>query len=299
MIPDTTMKQIFLSAIRIEVEKDDEQFPYSEGTGFIYSATTGENKTPALVTNWHVISNATKITFHFHQGAQRVPSLGEMCSVSIENPFNQPDSLKPVRHPDTDIDLAVLPIGWALNGLTERGYNPFTVMLDSSICPSPEAVEEIDPGETVTFIGFPDGLYDRKHNTPILRRGIAATPLSLDWCGRPQFLVDASVFPGSSGSPVFLVQNPPYRSGNQLIIGGAGRVFFLGVMTWVMDSPMHAEVEVARTPRVDIRQPIGLGIVQKWTTVEENIDEMCRILGITRSEIANISPDPDTVEMNG
>jgi hypothetical protein len=36
------------------------------------------------------------------------------------------------------------------------------------------------------------------------RRGMTATPPQLDYCGRPTFLIDASVFGGSSGSPVFL-----------------------------------------------------------------------------------------------
>jgi hypothetical protein len=300
MIPDSTMKQIFLSTIRIEVEKDDDQFPYGEGTGFIYSATTGPKKTPALVTNWHVIADATKISFSFHARADDgSPMLGEACHVTLENPFTQHVNLRPVRHPNGDVDLAVLPIGWALNALEARGYKPFSIMLDSSNCPPGDVIETLDPGETVTFVGYPDGLYDRKHNTPIFRSGIAATPVSLDWCGRPQFLVDASVFPGSSGSPVFLVQNPPYRSGQNVILGGATRVFFLGVMTWVMDTPMHAEVEIARVPRVDVRQPIGLGIVQKWMTIEENINEMCRVLNLSRGDVAAVSPDPSAVEMHG
>ncbi|MEV7671571.1 serine protease [Streptomyces sp. NPDC088752] len=299
MIPDSTMKQIFLSAIRIEVEKDDEDFPYSEGTGFIHNVVSDKGNFPALVTNWHVISNAKKIEFSFHASKQGAADLGKKCSVSLESPFNQHANLRPIRHPDTDVDLAVLPIGWALNGLKARGFDPFTVHIDSGIYPSVEVANEIDPGETVIFVGFPDGRYDTQHNTPILRSGIAATPVSLDWCGRPQFLVDASVFPGSSGSPVFLVQHPPYRAGGTIFLDGDTRVFFLGVMTWVMDTPMHAEVEVARIPRVDVRQPIGLGIVQKWTTIEENIDEMCRQLGVNRSEIKTISPDPGAVDMSG
>ncbi|MFD5467057.1 serine protease [Kitasatospora sp. NPDC127059] len=290
------MKQIFLSTVRIEVEKDGEDFPYSEGTGFIYSATLGPEKTPALVTNWHVIQGAFRISFSFHVRADDGSViLGQSCTVNLENPFNQNSNLRPVRHPNLDVDLAVLPIGWALNGLESMGHKPFTVMLDSSNCPPVDVVEDLDPGESVIFVGYPDGLYDRKHNTPIFRSGIAATPILLDWCGRPQFLVDASVFPGSSGSPVFLVQNPPYRSGQNLILGGGTRVFFLGVMTWVMDTPMHAEVEVARIPRVDVRQPIGLGIVQKWTTIEENIDEMCRVLNLSRGEAGKVAPDPGAV----
>ena len=39
---------------------------------------------------------------------------------------------------------------------------------------------------------------------PILRRGTTATPIALNFEGRPEFLIDAAVYPGSSGSPVFV-----------------------------------------------------------------------------------------------
>ena len=51
-------------------------------------------------------------------------------------------------------------------------------------------------------------MYDQVNLIPITRTGMTATPLQLDYDGRPSFLIDASVFPGSSGSPVFV-----YKSG--------------------------------------------------------------------------------------
>ena len=66
-----------------------------------------------------------------------------------------------------------------------------------------EELEQLEAIEEVVLIGYPAGIRDPAHLTPIARKGITATPPAWDYGGRPTFLVDASVFHGSSGSPVF------------------------------------------------------------------------------------------------
>jgi len=83
--------------------------------------------------------------------------------------------------------------------------------------------------EEVTFIGYPSGLYDEHNVTPITRKGITATPPWNDFQGQPAFLIDAGVFPGSSGSLVFIFNQGAYATRGGLTLGS--RLLFMGVLT--------------------------------------------------------------------
>ena len=54
-------------------------------------------------------------------------------------------------------------------------------------------------------------LIDEVNNKPVVRKGITATDIRLDYNGRKEFLIDAACFHGSSGSPVFLRKMGPIK----------------------------------------------------------------------------------------
>jgi hypothetical protein len=56
--------------------------------------------------------------------------------------------------------------------------------------------------DDVIVIGYPKGFYDRTNVFPIVKSGIIASRWGLNFNGMPVFLVDARLFPGSSGSIV-------------------------------------------------------------------------------------------------
>jgi hypothetical protein len=103
----------------------------------------------------------------------------------------------------------------------------------------PEQVSDLDAVEEVMFFGYPDALYNPVNLTPILRRGSTATPLQLNYGGEPEFLIDASVFPGSSGSPVFIANFATYMNGRtgEVKVGGS-RTMILGILSssFLMDT---------------------------------------------------------------
>jgi hypothetical protein len=81
------------------------------------------------------------------------------------------------------------------------------------------------------MVGYPIGLWDEINNLPIFRRGITATHPSVDFKGKKEFLIDVAAFPGSSGSPVLLLNASGIyydKKQNTNIIGH--RVVFLGVL---------------------------------------------------------------------
>ncbi|MFT3756084.1 MAG: hypothetical protein QM769_09065 [Pseudoxanthomonas sp.] len=71
--------------------------------------------------------------------------------------------------------------------------------------PTPQQVTKLDAAESVTFISYPNGVWDSKNLLPVARRGTTASPIEVDFEGTPRFLIDASVFGGSSGSPAFIL----------------------------------------------------------------------------------------------
>ncbi len=161
---------------------------------------------------------------------------------------------------------------------------PFFKALSAALLPTPEQLEESDAVEEVVFIGYPNSIYDEVNLVPVVRRGITATPPQLDYGGKPRVLIDAAVFPGSSGSPVF-VWNPvglaSSRPGRPFL---GTTVYFLGVLASGFLQEQNGRIEMvpiptAMTPIPITPQLINLGTVHKAHTVVETIDHLLRTTG--------------------
>ena len=82
--------------------------------------------------------------------------------------------------------------------------------------------------EDILMIGYPDGMSDSKNNLPIVRRGITATDYKIDYEGEKEFLIDASIFKGSSGSPILICNIGSFNNADgELCLGN--RIIFLGI----------------------------------------------------------------------
>ena len=85
----------------------------------------------------------------------------------------------------------------------------------------------------------------------------------VDFNGEKQFLIDAQVYQGSSGSPVFMTTNPVF----------GGEVKFIGVL----NAGMLKHATLKRVPvnveRFGIQQMIGLGFVLKPSLVRELVED--------------------------
>jgi hypothetical protein len=119
--------------------------------------------------------------------------------------------------------------------------------------------------EDIIMIGYPNGIWDAKHNLPIIRRGITATHPKLSYNGKPEFLIDAACFPGSSGSPVFLANIGSYVSPDGALCAG-NRIALLGTLYAGPQHTATGEVVVVEVP-TDTRAmaistiPNNLGLV--------------------------------------
>ncbi len=218
-------ERLLHSTVRIEAL--DASGAVSSGTGFFYNFDGGPNQVvPAIVTNKHVVHNRARGFLHF----------------TMDNGKGQPDVGKHERfevsdfatcwieHPDPDVDLALCLVGPPFNQLISSGKRPFYVGLDKSIVPSAAQLADLNAVEDILMVGYPNGLWDAKNNLPLIRRGITSSPPSVDYNGRPEFVIDAACFPGSSGSPVLLVNQGFVHEKNGNIFAGRNRVMFLGVL---------------------------------------------------------------------
>lgn len=222
----------------------------SFGTGFFYAVEVERRSTdergPAwfMVTNRHVAESANDLMLiHMIQGADDAgaisrPLFGQRVGVRLADPLPAFSF-----HPDADIDVAILPFNKYMDELSAQGGPPMIIAAAPSEMLTAAHAAELDSWEQVIIVGYPDGLYDSHNLTPIVRSGYTASPIQIDYQGRPTFLIDAPIYPGSSGSPVFLVERFGQVAG---AFGGTGRALLLGVV---------AEAQTTRAANLGGRAP--------------------------------------------
>jgi hypothetical protein len=264
------------------------------GTGFIYAVSTNRGMVNFVVTNKHVLAGASEMTLQFVRDNGGQPAYGQAARVRVA-PF---DESRWFGHPTPGVDVAVVAFGEVLDGMVAAGHRPFFRALPESLVPNDETISGLDAMERVTFIGYPAGLFDTANLTPIARQGFTATPIALDYEGLPQFVIDAAVFPGSSGSPVFLYDRGMIvdRSGNVTI---GSRLLLLGVLASVHHDEVEAEVgKAAHRLVARFDQLLGLGLVFKTRTIDECIDLALRKHGFSRAAV-QLEPTPQPIPPGG
>jgi len=277
--PESIFENILFTTVRVEARLPNNST--STGTGFVFNYVKNDKQYLFVVTNKHVIKNSIKGKLTFNQSDGEKPILGKVFTIDYSNFESQW-----IGHPQDDIDVAIMPFAPVLNELSNRGVQIFFRSVTPNLIPSDKLLrEEIDAVEDIVFVGYPSDIYDRRNLLPVVRRGITATPISVDFEGKPAFLIDASIFPGSSGSPVFLCNIGSYSpKGKGLVVGS--RIFFLGVVASVfirkdLNTIELIDIPTGKIPVVATTQMVDLGLIYKSIVIKELIEEFLK----TRGEI--------------
>lgn len=291
----TLNEQLFFTTVRIDTIGPTGQA--GAGTGFFFGYKVNEERTFLfVVTNKHVVLNEREGVLTFLKQKDELPTLGDGFRLQVD--AKNWGSLW-FGHPDPEVDIAICALGPLLNWVKEQhDIDLFIRAVDTTNIPSEEQLKELDAIEPVTFIGYPNGIWDRKNLLPVARRGTTASPIAVDFEGTPRFLIDASVFGGSSGSPVFVhVQGGFANREGGMTLGS--RFFFVGVIAAVfyrthLNQIISVPIPTQVQPMAEQQEMIDLGIVFKARTVPETIEAFFRVKNIDPS--APLPPGPDTGE---
>lgn len=261
-------EQLAHSTVRIETDT-------GTGTGFFYRMAVREDgrHIPVIVTNKHVVETCSTGQFLISRAqADGQPDLIQHETFRFEK---FPSLWFP--HPSKEIDLCAMPIAPILERAGSSGIALFYRALDKTLIPAGAELDDLSPVEDITMVGYPNGLWDRVHNMPIFRRGITATHPRLNWNGKPEFLIDAACFPGSSGSPVFLLNEGAYVTKSGLHLGG-GRLKLLGILYAGPQHTVEGQIRIVTVPTVD--KPIA------FSTIPNNLGMVIRSTALTELETA-------------
>lgn len=259
LIPE---EQLAHSTVRIEC--DLLAGGVATGTGFFFTVHRSEGqRVPVIVTNKHVVEDSSKGRFILTlQDPNGEPLVGSNHAFELDNFYN-----RWIPHPDHDVDLCVMPITPLIQAAEQRGLRFFFASMDKTLIPSKTDIADMVGLESITMVGYPNGLWDEVNNLPIFRKGILASDYKYDWNGKKEFLIDVACFPGSSGSPVMLYDIGSFhnRKGTHI---ASSRIKLLGVLYAGPQHTVEGEIHIGMVPTQEkavafSQIPNNLGIVIK------------------------------------
>jgi len=278
---DKFQEQIFFSTVRITIPSKSDSGA-SIGSGFIFNAPLNDPKNrfvTLLISNRHVYGDASQpiiLNFHKRRPDGSGPELGQIVTLQ-DRQFTGIYK----GHPDPGVDLACINISVIAQPERNIFYkNIYPEML------SDFSEDDLLPGADVWFIGYPENRFDTTHNLPILRRGYIASIPKVDFNAKKQFIIDAQVFSGSSGSPVFTV------------LGGKFKLLGVVTKTMIRNEQLQA---VPTSVALGVQQILGLGIVIKATVVKELIDHVTKEIKVLleKKEGEPVTEELDKNDQNG
>lgn len=264
---ESTSEKLFFTTTKISAYHSPGTPTYSVGTGFFLKLNPdllhGET---FVVTNRHMVENFSAWSLSFFSSINDKLILTKCVN-------SAPRSYRWYCHPNKEIDIAVALIKPFLD---IKNFSPsfrdciFLKSISQSDIISVNEENKLDAIEDVIFIGYPNGMWDEVNHLPIARKGMTASPLSIDFNGIPQFLVDASMFQGSSGSPVFLRDSGVRASKDGTSFGlGIPLFYFLGVVA--SGKFTHNKVQPEKYGLSSIEM-MDIGCVFKARTIIETIE---------------------------
>jgi hypothetical protein len=248
------------------------------GTGFFIFRQTDNNVGQVfLITNKHVLPKEGKQRFLSVRVKVKDNDDTKVVNINIEIVGADGKYVSPLKvHPNKDYDVAAIHVTQVINQINIKGvWIPYDLLATKDMMKA----ESITIGSEIFLLGYPDAIYDERNIFPVLRKGNIATVPSEGYSFNQKliklyrlpkhidgFLVDANVFPGSSGSLVILRQQPN-PVGFRGRYGGKGPKnipYVLGIVSGSLPIYDTALMNVQR---------MGLGIAYSSDTIKETIEQ--------------------------
>ncbi|WP_159634242.1 S1 family peptidase [Erysipelothrix anatis] len=234
MKPASLTEQLMFNTVRIEANDS------SSGTGFFFNFSEGDYTIPVLITNKHVVNNnrneTVKFLLHLNEGDG---STKENFAITLQTEW--------YFHSGKDLCFTFMnPIFEEVKKRT--GKQVFYIANEESLIPSKEKLMELSALEEIVMIGYPIGLWDSKNNYPIFRKGYTASHPAYDFNENGIALADIAAFPGSSGSPIYILNENGYSDKKGTTYLGAKRIIFLGILFAGPTMNANGEVSIIDIP---------------------------------------------------
>ena len=238
----------------------------SSGTGFFYNFKVDGKVFPTIVTNKHVLNNNPNETMTF---LLHLKGLNE----NAEGNYRVTYRANWIFHTTKDLCFCfVNPLFEYVKKTT--GKDVFYTANDSSIVATPQKLSELSALEELVMVGYPIGLWDAKNNFPIFRKGFTASHPAYDFNEPGIGLADMACFPGSSGSPIYILNENGYvdKNGNHYL--GAIRIILIGILFAGPQYNAAGDIVVTTIPtqqKIQTTTPImtNLGYYIKATELHE------------------------------
>lgn len=258
----------------------------SQGTGFYYAELEQEDPAKVdttaprwrkiesvwLITNRHVVLPKVKQAdgstietipdvFRFNM---REEKNGKVEWVPIE--LSKDELLKRTKlHADASIDIAAINVNdLQVKIVMDNPDKQFigSVHLTNDNLPSNKQ-PSIEATSDIVVFSYPYGFYDQENKFPIIKSGIIASSWGANFNGSPHFLIDAKLFPGSSGGLVISKPLDLAIIDGKLLTSKDKRYTFLGIYSG----------EYTHTDSKGEKESFGLGIVWYSYLVPQIINE--------------------------
>lgn len=242
--PTSVSEKLLFSTVKLIVQKAGGIT--ATGTAFFFDVPFGEGKSiPLIVTNKHVVAGGIIGEFLLHESETKdgrdIPS-GRTLMVRLAS-FEG----RWTMHPTASIDLCAMPMAAIHQNASAVGKTIYSRTLAPDIIPDEQALSQLFAVEDILMIGYPVGLSDDKNNLPLVRRGITASHPAVDYQGRSEGVVDAACFPGSSGSPIVVLNEGHYQTRQGSVVGGS-RLLLLGALYGGPKMTADGKIQVRNIP---------------------------------------------------
>ncbi len=198
-------------------------------TGFLFKARDDNKERRFIITNKHVFEGYTSAVLSFHISKDKD---NQSAPTGLKFDFELSDLTQIIYHTDSELDLCAIPFDSIEQEAWTHGKDLFAPFIDSDILPSTDTLHLMPLTQEVYMYGYPIGLWDMFNQLPIVRRGSLASHPAPNYCGKPSGAVDIAAFPGSSGSPIFILSDGgPMNDKLGNVFANRRIAVFLGVLS--------------------------------------------------------------------
>jgi len=259
-----------------------------QGSAFFYLEYGERNKEKpqwiAIANNWLVTNR--HIILPKIDGKETIPDKFIFNLWRIESnavkwlpvELTKQDLLKRVKvHSDPEVDVAIIQILDILNDIIKNEPRDSQTLRTSILAPVSMSKEKLagnnkiypEVADDIIVIGYPREFYDLHNVFPIIKSGIIASKWGANFNGKRCFLIDAKLFPGSSGSIVISKPKDLVVENGQVLTAKEKQFGFLGIFS----GEPFKELQTVETDDMMIKVKAGfnVGIVWYGELIEEII----------------------------